>query len=159
MVMQCHHRLFKNVDVRDESNDLLFTVTAETGLLKWDRIVKDANGTLLFVLNHKGFRSWHIVLPDRREVAVIKRTRAIAAAFEVEVRNLEDKGKTTIINVIPKDKQGLTTLFMADNAVFAELQLVEANPILLANSADRTVWNIKVASGIDLSLVSTRICG
>lgn len=158
LIMQCHHRLFKDVDVRDESNELLFTVTSETGPLKFDRIVKDATGTRLFVLNHKSLRSWHMVLPDRREVCVIKRTRWFTAAFEVQVHNLDDKGKTTIISVVPKDKQGLTTLFMANNALIAESQLVEANPNLLPSSTDRTVWNIKVAGGIDLSLVGTQAC-
>lgn len=53
------------------------------------------------------------------------------------------------------DQAGITTVFQVENAVIAEMRLVENNDVnfLDIRGLDRSVWELRVVGGVDLALI------
>lgn len=161
IIMQCHDRVFNDVDVRDESDELLFTVESKGVVsFSWRRIVKDATGTPLFhfrkFFNYGVNRRWVVENPGGHEVCSLRHVSLFRKphAVDVVVCNEADNGKETIVEVRPKDQAGLTVLVNIRGALVAEIQMTEVN---LSRKRDRSVWKARIAGGVDLALVSANV--
>lgn len=162
IVMQCHDRVFNDVDVRDDSDQLLFTVESKgMASFSWRRIVKDATGTPLFhfrkIFKYGVNRKWVVESPSGREVCYMRHVSfRHPQAVDVVVHNQADKeGNEALVQVRPKDQGGLTILVNIQDAPVAEIQMTEVN---LSRNRDRSVWKARIAAGVDLTLVSTKFC-
>lgn len=162
IIMQCNDRLFNDVEVRDQSNQVLFTVESK-GLASasWRRTVKDATGTPLFDLR-KFFkngvnRKWGVEDPSGLDLCSLRHASTFTQfkALDVTVLNQADGGKETVVHVRPKDQVGMTVQVKVRGATVAEIQMTEANHSHLNFTQDRSVWRARVAGGVDLALVST----
>lgn len=162
IVMQCHDRTFRDVEVFDESGQALFTVSSPPvfGSYSWRRIIKDATGTPVFHLRRNAKVSrifeckWVVEDPDGREICYMHHPfLSDSRMVDVHIKNKEEQDKETIVGVRPKDQAGLTTFVNVEDALVAEIFMVEVNKQL---GYDRSVWKARVASGVDLCLVSTQ---
>lgn len=156
IIMQCHDRIFKDVEVRDQSNELLFTVDSKgVKSMSWRRTVKDATGTPLFDLR-KFFRKWGVEDPSGRELCSLRHVATFRQfkALDVTVLNQADGGKEAVVNVRPKDQAGMTVQVKIRGAAVAEIQMTEANHSRINFTEDRSVWRARIAGGVDLALVS-----
>lgn len=156
IIMQCHDRIFKDVEVRDQSNELLFTVDSKgVKSMSWRRTVKDATGTPLFDLR-KFFRKWSVEDPSGRELCSLRHVATFRQfkALDVTVLNQADGGKEAVVNVRPKDQAGMTVQVKIRGAAVAEIQMTEANHSRINFTEDRSVWRARIAGGVDLALVS-----
>jgi hypothetical protein len=158
IVMQCHDRIFNDVEVRDESDELLFTVESKgAASMSWRRIVKDATGAPLFHFR-KSFkygvnRKWIVEDPSGLEICSMRHVSTFRHfhSVDVTVANQADDGKEAVVNVRPKDQAGVTVLVQIKRATVAEIQMTEVNHSRLR---DRSVWKARIAGGVDLALVS-----
>lgn len=161
IIMQCHDRIFNNVEVRDQSNEILFTVeTKGIASASWRRTVKDATGTPLFDLR-KFFkygvnRKWGVEDPSGFELCSLRHVSTFKQfkALDVTVLNQADGGKEAVVNVRPKDQVGMTVQVRIRGAAVAEIQMTEANHSRINFTEDRSVWRARIAGGVDLALVS-----
>jgi hypothetical protein len=159
IVMQCHDATFQRVTVLDEAGGKLFTIESK-GMASWSwrRTIRDTSDSPIFDLRKifvYGIRNkWVVESPSGREVCSLRhisfRQRQALDAF---VRNECDKGNEVKVEVRPKDQGALTTLVNIKGATVAEIQMTGVNYGL--NSLDRSVWEARVASGVDPALVST----
>ncbi|EEA21741.1 hypothetical protein TMatcc_008836 [Talaromyces marneffei ATCC 18224] len=160
IIMQCHDRLFNDVDVRDQSNELLFTVESKgVNSMSWRRTVKDVTGTPLFQLR-KLFkygvdRKWSVEDPSGLELCSLRHVSTFRQfhALDVTVLNQADGGKESAVNVRPKDQVGITVQVKIRGATVAEIQMTEANHSHINFTEDRSVWKAHVAGGVDLTLI------
>ncbi|PCG96275.1 Hypothetical protein PENO1_030990 [Penicillium occitanis (nom. inval.)] len=160
IIMQCHDRIFKDVEVRDQSNDILFTVDSP-GIksISWRRTVKDATGAPLFDLrkffNYGVNRKWGVEDPSGRELCSLRHVATFRQfkALDVTVLNKADGGKETVVNVRPKDQVGMTLQVKIRGAIVAEIQMTEANHSRTNFTEDRSVWRARIAGGVDLALI------
>lgn len=158
LIMHCHDRLFERVSVLDlETGGTLFTVESK-GLasMSWRRLVKDSMGTPLFELRHHGWamkNKWSVTSPEGKEVCVLKHVKILSD--DRSSLDLESEGGVRI-EVRPKDKGAITTLVSCNGQQVAEIRNVEDNDVnkLEEKGLDRSVWRARVASGVDLSMVS-----
>jgi LURP-one-related len=161
IVMQCHDRVFQRVTVLDEAGEKLFTA-ASKGIASWSwrRTVKDASGSPLYDLRKtvgNAIRSrWVVEGLSGQEICSLRHVSfRRRQALDVVFRNDNDKGNEKMVEVRPKDQGALTTLVNIKGALVAEIQMTEVNTSL--NGLDRSVWRARVASKVDLALVSTNV--
>jgi hypothetical protein len=172
VVMQCHDRYFKSIDVVDQSGEPIFTVESDFihevkhswnspknwftfgGNVSWRRTVKDAaTGSHLFDFR-KVNRHWELHSPNGLEVCIMRRASfRDFFALDLTVKNELDKGNEEVIEVRAKDKSGLTVLVTIGQQTAATIHLAETNITTRFNEKDRTVWRAEVAEGVDLGLV------
>jgi LURP-one-related len=157
ITMRCHDRVFNDVEIRDESDELLFTVESKgAASWSWRRIVKDTTGTPLFhfrkFFNLGINRNWGVEDPNTgRELCTMEHvTKILRKQHAVDVVVRRDDGKEEKVEVRPRDQSGLTVLVNVRGALVAEIDMVEVN---WSRKRDRSVWKATVAGGVDLALV------
>lgn len=154
-VVQCHDRTFKTITVLDSSSLEIFT--CESPGVKswtWHRSIKDKTGPLEFELRH--FKNisgdyWTVETPSGKDIATIKHTSLFAQQRSALDMTLQDQTK---IEVRPTDDSAIRTLVNVRDECIAEIQLTGSNDIVDLSNADRSTWQVQVAGGVDIALVS-----
>ncbi|OKL64387.1 hypothetical protein UA08_00958 [Talaromyces atroroseus] len=165
ITMRCHDRVFNDVEVRDESDELLFTVESKgVASMSWRRIVKDATGTPLFhfrkFFNYGVNRNWTVENSSGGELCTLEHvTKFLRKQHAVNLlihHNQADDGKEATVEIRPKDQAGLTILVNIRGANVAEIQMTEVN---IRRKCDRSVWKARIAGGVDLTLtIEVNVC-
>lgn len=157
LTMHCHDKAFKQVTILDEAGETLFTVECKPyASWSWRRTVKDASGVHLFdlrkvsdgIARHK----WIVESMNGRQLCSIHHASMTnRLILEMMVRNESTKGEEAMIRIRPLDQGGITTLVEIGGTTAAEIRIMENN--FHSNGRDRSVWEARVAGGIDLKLV------
>lgn len=162
LIVRCLDRVFKSVTALDASaGAALFTVTSKgMGSYSWRRNVRDAaEERPLFDLRHTGFgmiNKWAVESPSGRQVATLQHIKYQGkerSDIDAVVLNELDKGNEVKVEMRQKDRSASSTYVNIGNACVAEILHTENNDVVKLNGRDRSVWKVKVASGLDLALV------
>jgi hypothetical protein len=159
LTMQCHDRLFKRVTIFSEIGEKLFTVDSKAmGSLTWRRTLRDISGDALLDLRHLGWamkNKWVVESPTGKELCSLKHTEYMGkerSALDILVGN---DGKEAFVEVRPNDRSALTTMVNIEGRPVAAIQLVESNDVANLEGLNRSTWEARIASGVDLTLVSS----
>jgi hypothetical protein len=164
LIMHCHDRTFKSVTILSSDNTPLFTVTGKgSSSFSWRRTIKDSTGVALFDLRHGNWgmkNKWTVERPSGRELCSLQHVEYLGkarSALDMTVLNEADGGKEVLVQIKPKDASALSTVVSVGGVSIAEIRLVEENDLTNLKDKDRTVWQGRVAGGVDLTLVSTGV--
>ena len=158
--MHCHDRTFKSVTILNSDKTPLFTVGGKgSGSINWQRTIKDTSDVALFDLRHPNWgmkNLWTVKRPSGRDLCSLKQVDydgKAKHALDMTVHNESDTGAEVMVKIHPKDAAGITTLVKIDEKPIAEIRLMEDNDVVDLSAKDRTIWQARVAGGIDLGLV------
>ncbi|TVY16132.1 hypothetical protein LARI1_G006241 [Lachnellula arida] len=160
LAMHCHDRTFQNTTVLGEAGEKVFTVESKgSGSLSWRRTVKDASGAHIFDLRHFGYafkNKWAVESPSSREIGTLRMVKALGrehSAFDMVVLNEADKGNEVNVEIRPNDRSALMTRVNIDGSPVAEIRVLESNDVVNLRDKDRSVWEARLAGGVDRALV------
>jgi hypothetical protein len=159
LTMLCHDRLFKSVTIFSGIGEKLFTVDSKgMGSFTWRRTLRDTSGNAILDLRHLGWamkNKWVVESPTGEEWCSLKHTESMGkerSALDIFVGN---NGKETFVEVRPNDRSALTTMVNIEGRPVAAIQLVESNDVVNLEGLNRSTWEARTASGVDLTLVSS----
>jgi hypothetical protein len=160
IIMHCHDRTFKSVTVLTSTGTPLFTITGKgSGSFTWQRTIHDTAGVAIFDLRHPNYgmkNLWTVKRPSGRDLCTLKHVDYMGksrSALEMTVFNESDIGAEVLIKIQPKDASAVTTLVKVGETAVAEIRLVEENDVMDLTGKDRTVWQARIAGGVDLGVV------
>lgn len=164
ITVECHDRVFQSVTVLDEAGQTIYTAEGKgMGSWSWRRTVKDASGRPLFDLRHFGYgmkNKWAVESPDGRKICSLQHVTYMnkeRSALDAVVRNEAAKGEEVAVEVRPMDRGALRTMVSIEDAPVAEIRILEANDVVNLQGLNRSVWQARVAGGVDIALVSTNV--
>ncbi|KAF2997735.1 hypothetical protein E8E14_003128 [Neopestalotiopsis sp. 37M] len=157
--VHCHDSTFKKVTVFDSSEQELFRVegSAFGTSWSWRRKVLDATGRNLYDFRHHKFdnkNGWVVESPDGQKLCSLEHAAFLKkghAAITAIVRTTA--GEDVQIEMTPMDHSALTTTIGVGGSLFAAITKVEDNNISFRAGKDRSVWSVRAAPGVDLSLL------
>ncbi|KAF3059435.1 hypothetical protein GL218_04641 [Daldinia childiae] len=155
----CHDRIFKKVTVTDSTGQPVFQVegTSFGTSWSWRRKVLDSSNTHIFDFRHKSIdikNGWIIENPNGDKLCSLVHKSQITnshSAIDATVRT--QAGEDVLVIMRPNDHAALTTTISVDSTSIATIRKVEDNDIAPLGTRDRSVWEVRVASGVDLSLI------
>ncbi|KAI2780194.1 tubby C-terminal-like domain-containing protein [Daldinia loculata] len=155
----CHDRIFKKVTVTDSTGQPVFRVqgTSFGTSWSWRRKVLDGSNTHIFDFRHKSVdikNGWIIENPNGDKLCSLVHKSQIThshSAIDATVRT--QAGEEVLVIMRPNDHAALTTTISVDGTAIATIRKVEDNDIASLGTRDRSVWEVRVASGVDLSLI------
>ncbi|KAI0122040.1 tubby C-terminal-like domain-containing protein [Daldinia grandis] len=155
----CHDRIFKSVTVTDSTGQPVFRVegTKFGTSWSWRRKVLDSSNTHIFDFRHKSVdikNGWVIENPNGDKLCSLVHKSQIThshSAIDATVRT--QAGEEVLVIMRPNDHAALTTTISVDGAAIATIRKVEDNDLASLGTRDRSVWEVRVASGVDLSLI------
>ncbi|KAI0850326.1 tubby C-terminal-like domain-containing protein [Daldinia vernicosa] len=155
----CHDRIFKKVTVTDSTSQPVFRVegTSFGTSWSWRRKVFDSSNTHLFDFRHKSVdikNGWIIENPNGDKLCSLVHKSQITrshSAIDATVRT--QVGEEVLVIMRPNDHAALATTISVDGAAIATIRKVEDNDVASLGTRDRSVWEVRVASGVDLSLI------
>ncbi|ETS75976.1 hypothetical protein PFICI_12920 [Pestalotiopsis fici W106-1] len=157
--IHCHDRIFKQVTAVDDSGRTVFRCEGQSygSSWSWRRKVYDGTGQHLFDLRHNSIdikNGWVVETPLKEKVCSLDFTSFWTkgpAAITAKVRT--QAGEDVVVRTHPQDHSALTTTLGVDGISFASITKLEDNDVVHMEGRDRSVWKVKVAPGVDLSLV------
>jgi hypothetical protein len=160
LMVHCHDSNFKKVTVMGEDGQALFHTEGTTFGTSWSwrRKVVDSSGRHLYDFRHNSLdikMGWVVETPDGRRICSLVHKNFMKkghAAISATVRTTA--GDDVLVEMTPHDLAALTTTIDVDGCSIAAITKVEDNNAVYRGGKDRTVWKVKVAAGVDLSLVS-----
>jgi hypothetical protein len=166
ITIQCHDRIFKDVTALGDDGQTLFKVkgTSYGKSWSWRRKIYDGAGRYVCDLRHHNFdiknNGWVVEDEQSNKFCTLEHTAFLKkghAAVTAKVRTTA--GEDVTVEMEPKDRGALSTIIQVDGTTIATISKIGDNQFFLANAADRSVWQVRVAAGVDLSLVSfSRAC-
>jgi hypothetical protein len=164
ITMRCHDRTFKTVTILTSDNQPLFTVDGKgSGSISWQRTIRGTDGVALFDLRHPNWgmkNLWTVKRPSGRDLCSLKHVEYLGkarSALDMTVFNESDIGAEVMVKIQPKDASALTTVVRVGEVAIAEIRIVEDNDVVDLKGKDRTVWQARIAGGIDLGVVCIKI--
>jgi hypothetical protein len=160
IIMHCHDRTFKSVTILTSTGTPLFTITGKgSGSINWQRTIHDSTGTAIFDLRHPNYgmkNLWTVKRPSGRDLCTLKHVDYMGksrSALEMTVFNESDIGAEVLVKVQPRDASAVTTVVKVGETPVAEIRLVEENDVIDLTEKDRSVWQGRIAGGMDLGVV------
>lgn len=158
-MIHCHDKTFKKVTVMGDDGEPLFRVEGAVigkETLRMRRKVADPTGCHLFDFRrHYWSRGWLVENSDGNRICTLEHTSILKkgpSAVTAKVRTTA--GEDVQVEMSPIDKRGLTTKIEVSGSTIATITMVADNPYIFKEPRDRSVWRLRVAAGVDLTLVS-----
>ncbi|KAI1474294.1 hypothetical protein K445DRAFT_315547 [Daldinia sp. EC12] len=155
----CHDRIFERVTVTDSAGQALFRVegTKFGTSWSWRRKIFDSSNTHLFDFRHKSIdikNSWVIENPNGDKIcSLVHKSQVTRDHSAVDATVRTQAGEEVLVTMRPNDHSALTSTISVGGTVIATIRKVEDNDVSNLGNRDRTVWEVKTASGVDLSLM------
>ncbi|KAI0010571.1 hypothetical protein F4779DRAFT_304193 [Xylariaceae sp. FL0662B] len=162
--VRCHDHAFKKVTVSDDAGKALFHVEGTTFGTSWSwrrKVLDSTNDRHLFDFRHESIdikNGWVVDGPDSRRLCSLVHKSQITkehSAIDATVRT--EAGEQVLVAMRPIDREALTTTLSVGDTTFGSIQKVEANYIVFQGNRDKTVWKVRVAPGVDLSLIMAMV--
>ncbi|KAI8963433.1 tubby C-terminal-like domain-containing protein [Daldinia sp. FL1419] len=155
----CHDRIFKRVTVTDSTGQTLFRVegTSFGTSWSWRRKVLDGSDNHIFDFRHKSIdikNGWIIENPDGDKLcSLVHKSQLTHSHSAVDATVRTQFGEEVLVIMRPNDHAALNATISVDDKAIATIRKVEDNDLARLGTRDRTVWEVQVASGVDLSLI------
>ncbi|RYP42978.1 hypothetical protein DL770_011899 [Monosporascus sp. CRB-9-2] len=159
-IVYCHDSTFKHVTAEDSKGQPLFRVEGTTFGTSWSwrrKVYDSSNDHLLFDFRHHSLdikNGWVVESPTGRKLCSLVHEAQITtkhSAIDATVHT--ESGEQVLILMRPNDQGALTVTIGVDGAVIATIRKAEDNDMPFRGRRNRSVWEVRVASGVDLSLV------
>lgn len=160
--VHCRDRVFQDVSVFDVTNKReIFRVTGN-GIMSWSfrRALMDANGEHILDFRHYDISAknrWTIESPEGKQMATMEHVNQVTKSHSNvnAVFFSAHNGDDINVEMRQLDRAALTTVLMIQGTTVAEINLIKENDIIFnqARGKERSVWNVRVAADMDLTLV------
>ncbi|KAI0390907.1 hypothetical protein F5Y17DRAFT_37068 [Xylariaceae sp. FL0594] len=160
LIVTCHDRVFEKVTVTDGDKKPLFRIegTKWGTSWSWRRKAFDANGNNhLFDFRHESVslkNNWVIEDPSGRKLASLVHKSQVTSehsAINATVRTIT--GEDVLVQMRQHDRAALMTTISTGDTPIASIQKVIDNTKARKSGVVQTVWDVRVAAGVDLSMI------
>lgn len=165
--IHCHDRTLKRITVLGDDSQPLFRVEGTALGKSWSirRKIVDGAGRHVCDFRHHNFdlksNGWVVEEAGGRKVCELAHTSVLRkghAAVTAKVRTTA--GENVTVEMTPSDSTAVVTRIHVDGCTFATINKIADNihstRSHYGNPEDMTAWKVRVAAGVDLSLVSAR---
>ncbi|KAI1859040.1 hypothetical protein JX265_010517 [Neoarthrinium moseri] len=150
---------FKNVTVLGKDGHPIFKVegTAWGTSWSWRRKLIDSAGHHVCDFRHNSFdikNGWTVEGPSGQKIVSLVHTAFLKkghAAVTATVRTTA--GEDVSVEMSPRDRAALLVTIEVGGSTIASITKIADNRYVFGDPRDRSVWNVNVAAGVDLSLV------
>jgi hypothetical protein len=155
--VRCHDRHLQNITIADNSGEKLFYVEGRGAYKSWTfrRPLKDPSSAPVFDLRRYGtdikFR-WFVDDANGNKIAELSHKNFFTRAHTaIDAHVFKDDVRA---EMRPRDFSAATTYVNVNGAIIAEINLHMNNtPKRFIGDQDASVFRVRVAKGVDLSLV------
>lgn len=156
--LHCYDRRFHHATAIDSSGKLIFTVEArKRASLSLRRTVTDSNGKDLFEVRRVGAKGDWSVDDCEKGITlctVDQRQRFTKPTF-IDATVRAGTGEQVVVRMRPNDHAGTIVTVSVGNATIAVIRKAVDNMRAHHPEGEISAWEARVASRVDLSLVST----
>ncbi|KAI2633924.1 hypothetical protein GGS21DRAFT_119744 [Xylaria nigripes] len=160
LALRCHDAAFKSCTIEDEEHNALFRIVGASfgKSWSWRRKVYDAKTNAhLFDFRHENLdikNRWVVEDPAGNKIGSLVHDTQISSnhsAVNATLRN--SAGEDVRIAMRPEDAAATTTTLSIDGKPFAFLRKVADNLRRVGGYEDKTIWELRIASAVDLSII------
>ncbi|RYO87542.1 hypothetical protein DL764_008854 [Monosporascus ibericus] len=155
----CHDSTFKHVTAMDSNGQPLFHVMGTTLGTSWSwrrKVYDSSNDQRIFDFRHNSFDikfGWVAENPTGRKLCSLKNKSQInTKQFAIDATVYTESGEDVLVLMRSTDHSALTVTISVGDTAIATIRKAEDNTAF-QGKRDRSVWAVRVASGVDLSLV------
>lgn len=161
--IHCHDKFFRKVTAMGDDGEVLFRIERAAFGKSWSlrRRVTDSAGRHVYDFRHNSLditNGWVVEDPDHQKICFLGHTSFLTkghAAVTAKVRTTA--GEDVLVTMLPCDIRALMTKIEVQGSTIATIVKIADNPYLFSNGdRDRSTWRLRVAAGVDLTLVSPR---
>ncbi|KAI0116517.1 hypothetical protein GGR51DRAFT_555538 [Nemania sp. FL0031] len=160
LTLHCHDGTFRKATAVDATGNPIFHVEgARWGTSwSWRRKVFDAvHDQHLFDFRHESFdfkNRWMVEDPTGRQLCSLVHKNQLTSdhsAIDATVRTVV--GEDVVVVMRPLDGAALATAVSVGGTIIATIRKVVDNTKTLGGDEDKSVWELRVAAAVDLSIV------
>ncbi|RYP78056.1 hypothetical protein DL771_000749 [Monosporascus sp. 5C6A] len=159
-IVHCHDRTFKHVTAADSNGQPLFHVKGTTPGTSWSwrrKVYDSSNDHLLFDFRHHSLdikNGWVIESPTGRKLcSLVHKAQITSKHSAIDATVHTESGEQVLVLMRPNDHGALTVTISVGGTAIATIRKAEDNDLVILGKRNRSVWEVRVASGVDLSLV------
>ncbi|KAH9904423.1 hypothetical protein F4778DRAFT_732413 [Xylariomycetidae sp. FL2044] len=165
-MVHCHDTFFRRVTMTSEgAAGKTFRVDGSVlgSSWSWRRKVLDGEtGAHVFSVRHRSFdllkNGWVVESPDGKRLCSLAHKTQITSehsAIDGTVRTVE--GEEVLVTMRHEDSGARLTRVSVGDVTFASIRKYEDNYMVPRGGRARSVWEVRVAAGVDLSLVMVMV--
>ncbi|RYP50187.1 hypothetical protein DL768_004243 [Monosporascus sp. mg162] len=159
-IVYCHDSTFKHVTAADSKGQPLFHVEGTTFGTSWSwlrKVYDSSNDHLLFDFRHHSLdikNGWVIESPTGRKLcSLVHKAQITTKHSAIDATVDTESGEQVMVFMRPNDHGSLTVTISVGGMAIATIRKTEDNDLAFRGKRNRSVWEVRVASGVDLSLV------
>ncbi|KAI1439397.1 hypothetical protein F5Y02DRAFT_91690 [Annulohypoxylon stygium] len=166
--VHCHDDYFRNVTASDSVGKPLFRVEGAKFGTSWSwrrRVWESSSDRHLFDFRHNSFdikNGWVVESPDSRKLcSLVHKSQVTRHHSCINATVCTEAGEQVLVAMRHKDHEALvTTITVGDTTIATihkinDISSIKYNPAigLAKRSESERVWEVRVASGVDLSFI------
>ncbi|RYP08987.1 hypothetical protein DL764_001555 [Monosporascus ibericus] len=163
-VVYCHDSTFKHVTVTDSKGQPMFHVNGTTTGTSWSwrrKVYDSSSDHVLFDFRHHNIdikNGWVVESPTGRKLcSLVHKAQITTKHSAIDATVHTESGEQVLVLMRPNDLGALIVTISVGGTAIATIRKVEANDRVIRGKRNRSVWEVRVASGVDLSLVMVMV--
>jgi hypothetical protein len=159
-MLYCHDSTFKKVTVLDAAEKPIFRAEGTKWGTSWSwrrKVFDTTNDRHLFDFRHESFdfkNRW--VVEDaggRKLCSLVHKNQVTSQHSAVDATVRTAVGEDVLVTMRPQDDAALTTTVRVGDTAVATIRKVVDNTKAVNGDRDKSVWEVRVAAAVDLTLV------
>ncbi|OTA99140.1 hypothetical protein M426DRAFT_325388 [Hypoxylon sp. CI-4A] len=166
LIVRCHDPGFKDTTILDSAGQTIFKATGTAFGTSWSlrrKLWDSVNDRHVFDFRHNSFdlkNGWVVESPDGQKICSLEhKTQITSEHSNIDATVRTKAGEQVLVAMRQNDYSALITTVRIGDATIASIHKVEDNVQRFKERAhqDRSVWEVRVAPGVDLSLVMVMV--
>ncbi|OTB13780.1 hypothetical protein K445DRAFT_319672 [Daldinia sp. EC12] len=160
LTMYCHDSSFKSVTVLDGEGNPIFRVEGTTFGTSWSwrrRVWDSKKDCRIYDFRHNSLdikNGWVVETPEGRKLCSLQHQSQVTrnhSSVDATVRT--EAGEDVLVLMRPNGMAAITTTITVGDATIATIHKVEDNLPGSRGGRERSVWAVRIAPGVDMSLI------